>query len=72
MGCGSARDRSPCFSSGELVLLLRVPPLQVLLLSVPHGKHHHYLVPLVAPSAMLAAAGAVEVGRFLLRPRGPG
>ena len=43
----------------------------LLLLSVPHGKHHHYVVPLVAPSAVIAAAGAVEIGRFLLRPRGP-
>ncbi len=43
----------------------------LLLLSIPHGKHHHYLVPLVAPSAVIAAAGAVEIGRFLLKPRGP-
>jgi 4-amino-4-deoxy-L-arabinose transferase-like glycosyltransferase len=43
----------------------------LLLLSIPHGKHHHYLVPLVAPSAVLAAAGGVEIGRWILRPRGP-
>ena len=43
----------------------------LMLLSVPHGKHHHYLVPLVAPSAILAAVGVREIGRFLLVPRGP-
>ena len=43
----------------------------LLLLSTPHGKHHHYLVPLVAPSAVLAAVGVREIGRWLLIPRGP-
>ena len=43
----------------------------VVALSVPHGKHHHYLVPLMAPWAILAGCGLREIGRFLMVPRGP-
>ena len=35
----------------------------VLLLSVPSGKHHHYLVPCLAPWAILSAVAGVRVGR---------
>jgi 4-amino-4-deoxy-L-arabinose transferase-like glycosyltransferase len=37
----------------------------LIVLSIPHGKHHHYLVPLLAPWAILAAFGLVEIGRWL-------
>ena len=37
----------------------------VLLLSVPSGKHHHYLVPCIAPWAVLAAAAAVWLCQWL-------
>ncbi len=37
----------------------------VIILSIPHGKHHHYLVPILAPWAILAAFGLVEIGRWL-------
>jgi 4-amino-4-deoxy-L-arabinose transferase-like glycosyltransferase len=35
----------------------------ILVLSIPKGKHDHYLVPFLAPWAMLGAIGAVELGR---------
>jgi 4-amino-4-deoxy-L-arabinose transferase-like glycosyltransferase len=47
----------------------------VLLLSVPSGKHHHYLVPFVAPWAVLAAAAGLEIVRKTTRAgvqRAPG
>jgi 4-amino-4-deoxy-L-arabinose transferase-like glycosyltransferase len=37
----------------------------VVVLSIPQGKHHHYLVPLMAPWAMLGAFGLTTVGRLL-------
>jgi 4-amino-4-deoxy-L-arabinose transferase-like glycosyltransferase len=43
----------------------------MILLSVPHGKHHHYLIPFLAPWAMLGAIGLVEIGKLLSRRLGP-
>jgi hypothetical protein len=43
----------------------------VLGLSIPHGKHHHYLIPVMPAWAMLAGVGLREAGRVLLVPRGP-
>ena len=40
----------------------------ILVLSIPAGKHHHYLVPLLIPWAMLGARGVLELRRFF-RPR---
>jgi hypothetical protein len=37
----------------------------LIVLSIPHGKHHHYLVPFLAPWAILAAFGLIEIGRWL-------
>lgn len=37
--------------------------LPVLLLTIPHHKHHHYLVPCLAPWAILAALGAIAEWR---------
>jgi 4-amino-4-deoxy-L-arabinose transferase-like glycosyltransferase len=37
----------------------------LIVLSIPHGKHHHYLMPILAPWAILAAFGLVEIGRWL-------
>jgi 4-amino-4-deoxy-L-arabinose transferase-like glycosyltransferase len=56
-------------SSARLVWCWAVVP--VLGLSIPHGKHHHYLVPVMAAWAILAGVGMREAGRFLLAPRGP-
>jgi 4-amino-4-deoxy-L-arabinose transferase-like glycosyltransferase len=35
----------------------------LLVLSIPHGKHDHYLVPFLAPWAILGALGLVDIGR---------
>jgi 4-amino-4-deoxy-L-arabinose transferase-like glycosyltransferase len=43
----------------------------VLVLSIPRGKHHHYLVPILAPWAILAAVGMRRIGRSILRWRPP-
>jgi 4-amino-4-deoxy-L-arabinose transferase-like glycosyltransferase len=45
--------------------------MSVLVLSLPARKHHHYLVPVVAPWAILAALGLVPVGQFLLSRKSP-
>ena len=41
----------------------------ILLLSIPHRKHHHYLVPILAPWAILASIGLVEFAKVIFRPR---
>lgn len=41
----------------------------VIVLSIPHRKHHHYLVPSLAPWAILSAVGLFHVGRALLNPK---
>ena len=46
------------------VISWAVVPLMVL--SIPKGKHHHYLIPLLAPWAMLAGLGATWLGRTFL------
>jgi 4-amino-4-deoxy-L-arabinose transferase-like glycosyltransferase len=38
--------------------------------SIPDGKHHHYLLPCLAPWAMLAAVGALRIWQAIAR--GPG
>lgn len=43
--------------------------VSVLVLSVPTRKHHHYLVPVLAPWALLGAVGLVWVGQRLKRWR---
>ncbi len=45
----------------QLVLCWAIFP--VLLLSIPHRKHHHYLVPCLAPWAILAAASLRGIAR---------
>jgi 4-amino-4-deoxy-L-arabinose transferase-like glycosyltransferase len=37
----------------------------ILVLSLPHRKHHHYLVPSLAPWAIMAAIGAVPILRMM-------
>jgi 4-amino-4-deoxy-L-arabinose transferase-like glycosyltransferase len=37
----------------------------IFVLSIPHRKHHHYLVPSLAPWAILAALGARPLAQFL-------
>ncbi len=57
-------------SAERLVWLLAlVPPV---VLSVPSGKHHHYLVPVLGAWAALSAVGLRGVGAWLLtlRPAG--
>jgi len=48
----------------------------VLVLSLSHRKHHHYLVPSLAPWAILSALGLRQAASFMLRapgwPRRPG
>jgi len=39
--------------------------LPVLFLSIPSHKHHHYLVPCLAPWAILSAVGAVRIWRHI-------
>ena len=39
----------------------------IVVLSIPHRKHHHYLVPSLAPWAMLGALGLGQVWNFLGR-----
>lgn len=43
--------------------------LPVILLSVPHRKHHHYFVPSIAPWAILSAVGISIIWRDLTRFR---
>jgi 4-amino-4-deoxy-L-arabinose transferase-like glycosyltransferase len=43
----------------------------LILFSIPHGKHHHYLLPFLAPWAILGAFGLIEIARPLLARRGP-
>ncbi len=61
--------RSADGTAARLVWCWAIVP--VLGLSIPHGKHHHYLVPTIAAWAVLAGVGLREAGRFLLVPRGP-
>ncbi len=56
-------------TAARLVWCWAVVP--VLGLSIPHGKHHHYLVPVMGGWAVLAGVGLREAGRFVLAPRGP-
>jgi 4-amino-4-deoxy-L-arabinose transferase-like glycosyltransferase len=44
----------------------------VLLLSVPSGKHHHYLVPCIAPWAVLSAVAGGYIVRRVQTPAAPG
>jgi 4-amino-4-deoxy-L-arabinose transferase-like glycosyltransferase len=39
--------------------------LPILVLSIPHRKHHHYLVPSLVPWAILAAIGLREIARSM-------
>lgn len=43
--------------------------LPVILLSIPHRKHHHYFVPSIAPWAILSAIGVSIIWRDLTKPR---
>jgi len=45
------------------VLCWAIVPL--LVLSIPKGKHDHYLVPFLAPWAMISALGLVQVGAWV-------
>jgi 4-amino-4-deoxy-L-arabinose transferase-like glycosyltransferase len=55
--------------SGELFLWCwAIVP--VILLSVPHRKHHHYLVPSIAPWAILSAIGLQWLWRIIAPPQG--
>jgi 4-amino-4-deoxy-L-arabinose transferase-like glycosyltransferase len=45
--------------------------LPVILLSIPHRKHHHYFVPSIAPWAILSAVGISIIWRDLTKPRQP-
>jgi 4-amino-4-deoxy-L-arabinose transferase-like glycosyltransferase len=39
----------------------------IFVLSIPHRKHHHYLVPSLAPWAILAALGARPIAAYLFK-----
>jgi 4-amino-4-deoxy-L-arabinose transferase-like glycosyltransferase len=41
----------------------------VLVFSIPQGKHHHYLLPIVAPWAIVTAIGWTHVSRAILQVR---
>ena len=43
--------------------------LPVIVLSIPHRKHHHYLVPSLAPWAILSAIGINAIGQAMLSSR---
>jgi 4-amino-4-deoxy-L-arabinose transferase-like glycosyltransferase len=43
----------------------------LILFSIPKGKHHHYLIPFLAPWAILSAIGLVEIGKWIAVRRGP-
>lgn len=43
--------------------------LPVIVLSIPHRKHHHYFVPSIAPWAIMAAVGISIIWRDLTKPR---
>ena len=43
--------------------------LPVIVLSIPHRKHHHYFVPSIAPWAILSAVGISIIWRDLIKPR---
>ncbi len=43
--------------------------IPILFLSLPHRKHHHYLVPHLAPWAILGSIGLMEFAKLILRPR---
>src|ERR1019366_9382957 len=43
----------------------------LILFSIPKGKHHHYLIPFLAPWAILAAFGVVEIGKWIMSRPGP-
>jgi 4-amino-4-deoxy-L-arabinose transferase-like glycosyltransferase len=47
----------------QWILCWALVPL--LILSIPQGKHHHYVVPFVAPWAILGALGLVRVHRWI-------
>jgi 4-amino-4-deoxy-L-arabinose transferase-like glycosyltransferase len=53
----------------RLVWCWAIAPL--ILFSIPKGKHHHYLIPFLAPWAILAAFGLVEISKWILSPQGP-
>jgi len=40
----------------------------VIVLSIPHRKHHHYLLPSLAPWAILSAVGVMAVARGMMNP----
>lgn len=56
-------------ASGERFLWCWVI-LPVIVLSLPHRKHHHYFVPSIAPWAILSAVGISIIWRDLTKPRG--
>ncbi len=41
--------------------------MPVLIFSIPRGKHHHYLVPIIAPWAILTAIGLTHIRRSILQ-----
>ncbi|HSV15165.1 MAG TPA: glycosyltransferase family 39 protein [Tepidisphaeraceae bacterium] len=53
---------NPSARAAQFVLCWAILPLIVL--SIPKGKHHHYLVPFLAPWAILAAFGVVEIAAY--------
>ncbi len=38
----------------------------IIVLSIPHRKHHHYLVPSLAPWAVFGAVGLQQIGKWLV------
>ena len=52
-------------SPERLLWCWAIAPLVVL--SVPQGKHHHYLVPVIAPWAILGAIGLMRVAETVAR-----
>jgi len=43
----------------------------IVVMSIPARKHHHYLVPMLAPWAILAARGLVPIAKELTAGKGP-
>ena len=61
----SRRARNVPGSAERMLLCWAIMP--ILLLSIPHRKHHHYLVPTLPPWGILAAVGLKPIADMMFR-----